>query len=150
MSMPNSLWHIDGYHKLIRWRIVIHGGIDGYSRLPVYLQASINNRADTVLNCFLSAVATYGLQLRVQCDRGGCVRVSEFIPSMVLAEEAALREGASKIKELRGSGEIFLLGVLVCFMTYLAHLKKKEYWIPQMVCICSPCITFSCLASTTS
>ncbi|KAL1006950.1 hypothetical protein UPYG_G00079560, partial [Umbra pygmaea] len=28
---PNSLWHIDGNHKLIRWRIVIHGGIDGYS-----------------------------------------------------------------------------------------------------------------------
>ena len=28
--MPNSLWHIDGYHKLIRWRIVIHGVIDGY------------------------------------------------------------------------------------------------------------------------
>ena len=61
VSMPNSLGHIDGYHKLIRWRIVIHGGIDGYSRLPVYLQASTNNRADTVLNCFLSAVALYGL-----------------------------------------------------------------------------------------
>ena len=28
---PNSLWHVDGYHKLIRWKIVIHGGIDGYS-----------------------------------------------------------------------------------------------------------------------
>ncbi|KAK5861621.1 hypothetical protein PBY51_023003 [Eleginops maclovinus] len=23
---PNSLWHLDGNHKLIRWRIVIHGG----------------------------------------------------------------------------------------------------------------------------
>ena len=22
---PNALWHIDGYHKLIRWKIVIHG-----------------------------------------------------------------------------------------------------------------------------
>ena len=27
---PNCLWHIDGLHCLIRWRIVIHGGIDGY------------------------------------------------------------------------------------------------------------------------
>ena len=78
--MPNSLGHIDGYHKLIRWRIVIHGSIDGYSRPPVYLQASTNNRADTVLNCFLSAVATYDLSSRVQCDRGGeNVRVSEFM-----------------------------------------------------------------------
>ena len=31
VCMPNSLWHIDGYHKLIRWRIVIHGGIDGFT-----------------------------------------------------------------------------------------------------------------------
>ena len=37
---PNSLWHIDGNHKLIRWRIVICGGIDGFSRLPVFIRAS--------------------------------------------------------------------------------------------------------------
>ena len=29
---PNSLWHVDGNHKLVRWRLVIHGGIYGYSR----------------------------------------------------------------------------------------------------------------------
>ena len=46
---PNSLWHMDGHHKLIRWRIVIHGAIDGYSRIPVYLSASSNNRSQTVL-----------------------------------------------------------------------------------------------------
>ena len=38
---PNSLWHIDGRHRLIRWRIVVHGGIDGYSRLIVYLHAGV-------------------------------------------------------------------------------------------------------------
>ncbi|KAF8127798.1 hypothetical protein K438DRAFT_1463904, partial [Mycena galopus ATCC 62051] len=27
---PNSLWHHDGQHGLIRWGIVIHGFIDGY------------------------------------------------------------------------------------------------------------------------
>ena len=30
---PNYVWHIDGHHKLIRWHLVTHGGIDGYSRL---------------------------------------------------------------------------------------------------------------------
>ena len=49
---PNSLWHIDGNHKLIRWRIVIHGGVDGYSRIPVYLQDSDNNRAATACELF--------------------------------------------------------------------------------------------------
>ena len=63
--------YINGYHKLIRWKIVIHGGmypcdqmtmfirwhndvvsffaaIDGYSRLVTYLQCSDNNWADTI------------------------------------------------------------------------------------------------------
>ena len=35
VEAPNSLWHIDGYHKLIQWKIVIHGGIDGYGQLIV-------------------------------------------------------------------------------------------------------------------
>ena len=26
VEATNSLWHVDEYHKLIRWKIVIHGG----------------------------------------------------------------------------------------------------------------------------
>lgn len=33
VARPNALWHGDGHHKLIRWGIVLHGFIDGYSRL---------------------------------------------------------------------------------------------------------------------
>ena len=68
---PNSLWHIDGYHKLIHWRIVIHGGLDGYSRIPVYMVASDNNRATTVLAAFESAMRKYGLPSKVRSDKGG-------------------------------------------------------------------------------
>ena len=53
---PNSLWHIDGNHKLIRWKVVIHGGIDGHSRTIVFLKCATNNRADTVLCAFREAV----------------------------------------------------------------------------------------------
>ena len=77
---PNSLWHIDGNHKLIRWRIVIHGGVDGYSRIPVYLGASDNNRAVTVLQLFLKGVQLYGLPSRVRADQGGeNTLVSEYM-----------------------------------------------------------------------
>lgn len=30
---PNSMRHMDGYHKLIRYGVVVHGFIDGNSRL---------------------------------------------------------------------------------------------------------------------
>ena len=77
---PNALWHIDGNHKLIRWRLVVHGGIDGYSRVPVYLKVASNNRADSVLGAFLEAVSRYGLPSRVRADRGGeNVKVEQFM-----------------------------------------------------------------------
>ena len=62
--------HIDGHHKLIRWRFVIHGGIDGYSRKIVYLKCSTNNRAATVLDLFQEAVRDHGLPSRVRADMG--------------------------------------------------------------------------------
>lgn len=54
-----------------RWRIVIHGGIDGFSRMIVYLKASTNNHARTVYQLFHTAVQTYGLPSRVRSNKGG-------------------------------------------------------------------------------
>ena len=62
---PNSLWHIDGHHVLIWWRFVIHGCVDGYSRLITYLSCSTNNRAATVLRLFRQATAEFGTPSRV-------------------------------------------------------------------------------------
>ncbi|KAG6806455.1 hypothetical protein H0H92_011282, partial [Tricholoma furcatifolium] len=67
---PNSLWHHDGQHGLIRWGIVIHGFIDGYSRLITGLRAHNNNAAQTVLNLFLEASQIYGVPSRLRGDHG--------------------------------------------------------------------------------
>ncbi|KAL5479147.1 hypothetical protein EMCRGX_G000505 [Ephydatia muelleri] len=71
VSGPKALYHIDGNHKLIRWRFVIHGGIDGYSRRIIYLHCSNNNRAGTVLQLFLASVREFGLPTRIRADKGG-------------------------------------------------------------------------------
>ena len=66
----NSLWHIDSNHKLISWRFVIHGCIDGFSRTVIYLTCCTNNRAETVLELFEKGVEQFGVPSRVRGDHG--------------------------------------------------------------------------------
>ena len=54
-----------------RWRIVIHAGIDDYSRMPVYCSCSDNNWATTVLSLLIHAVQRFGLPSRIRTDKGG-------------------------------------------------------------------------------
>ena len=54
-----------------RWKIVIRGGIDGYSCLITFLKASTDNRAQTVLRYFTAAVDQYHVRSRVRTDHGG-------------------------------------------------------------------------------
>ena len=68
---PNSLWHIDGHHSLVRWRFVVHGAIDGFSRMITYLSCSTNNRSSTVMQLFRESVMEFGIPSRVRSDKGG-------------------------------------------------------------------------------
>lgn len=68
---PNSLWHLDGHHSLVTWGFVIHGAIDGFSRLVTFLHCSTNNRSSTVADLFLNATQEYGWPSRVRTDHGG-------------------------------------------------------------------------------
>ena len=75
---PNALWHIDDHHSLIRWRFVIHGGIDGFSRMIVYLQC----KAESVFDYFWKAARKYSVPSRVRSDKGWKnVMVCHFIVS---------------------------------------------------------------------
>ena len=67
----NCLWHVDTNHKMFRWRIIVHGGVDGFSRTLVFLNCSNNNRAATNLSFFKDGVRRYGLPEKVRTDLGG-------------------------------------------------------------------------------
>ena len=92
---PNSLWHIDGHHSLIRWGFVIHGGIDGFSRLIVFLKCATNNRSETVAEAFLKATDAFEWPSRLRSDHGG-----ENVIVWSLMEE---RRGANRGSYLAGS-----------------------------------------------
>ena len=55
---------------MFRWKLVIHGGIDGFSRAITHLQCHSNNRADTAFAEFIGAVERFGLPSRVRTDQG--------------------------------------------------------------------------------
>ena len=70
VKRPLGLWHLDGNHKLVKWHFVVHGCVDGFSQLPVFLSCSTNNTAATVYSLFIKAVQEWGLPSRVRCDQG--------------------------------------------------------------------------------
>jgi hypothetical protein len=63
-ALPNS------HTGLIRWKIVIHAFIDGFSRLVTGIRASNNNRAQTVLDLFTAIIDVWGMPSRARGDHG--------------------------------------------------------------------------------
>lgn len=109
VSGPNALWHIDGNHKLIKWRLVIHGGIDGFSRVVTYLWCVNNNRSETVWMLLLMPTVTmvyhhvYDLILVVRM----CVCGDSWKRYEVKDVVHTLLEVALTTQELNASGEMY-------------------------------------------
>ena len=49
----------------------MHGGIDGFSRMIVFLHCPTNNKADTVYNLFEHALNDFGTPSKIRTDKGG-------------------------------------------------------------------------------
>lgn len=90
-----NYYFLDSHHKLIRWRIVTHGCIDGYSRLVTFLQCSGNNKACTVFELFMIALQQYKLPSRIRTDQGG--------ENVMVAEYMLLKRGSERRSVIVGS-----------------------------------------------
>jgi len=69
---PNSVWHIDGYDKLSRYGIKIHGCIDGFSRQIIWLKAGVSNKNPNIIaHYYIESIRKYGVYpRRVRADMG--------------------------------------------------------------------------------
>ena len=91
----NDIHKLDSHHKLIRWRIVTHGCIDGYSRLVTYLHCCGNNKSTTVYELFLTAVRQYHLPSRIRTDQGG--------ENVLVAQHTLEKRGSERRSVIVGS-----------------------------------------------
>jgi len=86
---------LDGHHKLIRWKIVTHAGIDGFSRMITFMKCSTNNEATTVYRLFLGAVSEYGFPSWMRTDQGG--------ENQLVAQHMLENRGAHRSSIMTGS-----------------------------------------------
>ncbi|KAL7379669.1 hypothetical protein ABVT39_003843 [Epinephelus coioides] len=118
---PNSLWHIHGNHKLIRWRFVVHGGIDGFSRLIVYLRS------------FLEAADVYGVPSRVRSDKGGeNVDVARYmVANRGLDRNSHIAGRSVHNQRIERLWKDVYLGALDLFYTIFTNLEREGLLNPD-------------------
>ena len=142
---PNSLWHIDGHHSLIRWKFVIHGCIDGFSRRILYLLCADNNRSETVGALFQNAAEEFGWPSRVRGDHGGENSIVASLMVQVRGDGRGSFILPAPLLGTRGSRDsgVKCLGVLFSYFTvYFTHWRKVEVLIWRTMSTCLFCITY--------
>ena len=122
---PNFLWHIDGTHKLIKWKLVVHAAIDGYSRLVTYCHCSSNNNSTTELRLFVGVVQKYGMPLKVRSDHvGENVLVWTYMMEKHLNRNAVVLGNSVHNQRIERLNRDINTQVLNYFVNLFTHLEE--------------------------
>ena len=92
---PNSLWHLEGNHKMVKWRFVVLAGIDGFSRVIFYVYCATDNTSRTVQSLFEEEVRPFSQPSRVRCDYG--------LENVAVATIMLQMKGLNRGSEITGS-----------------------------------------------
>ena len=131
--------------------MIIHGGIDGNSRLITFLRAADNNSSTTVLHSFLRAAYQYDAPSRVRCDHGGRnILVGMFMVRYRGCNRGSIFTGRSvhnrRIQRLWVdvfTGWTYSLGVLLYIMNCFTPWRTVICFMLKTNGICLACTIFS-------
>ncbi|CAH3173071.1 unnamed protein product [Porites lobata] len=137
---PNSLWHIDSGHKLIRYKLITHVCIDGKTRLILYAACRDNNKAETVLSLFQNAnyhVGAYMIQHRGPA-RGSIITGSSVHNSRVERTHRDVYSGVlafySRVfQQLEDEGNLDVLNDVHIFSLHHIYIPRIQNSLEELV-----------------
>ena len=110
------MYHLDGNHKLIHYRLVVHGGIDA--------RCSDNNRAATVFDSFIAACKEFMVPAKVRTDRGGeNVMVTRFM-RLYRGNESVIQGSSVLYQRIERLWSDFKARVLSMYIKLFALLEE--------------------------
>jgi len=137
---PNSVWHIDGNDKLMRWGFYTHGAIDGYSRKILWLNVFVTNKDPWLIGkFFMDTVESRGIcPRRVQCDPGTenpviakCQMFLRRNDSDSLAGAKSYFEGSSVLNQpIESFWRHFREGGMQFWIDHFKKLESDGEWNP--------------------
>jgi hypothetical protein len=141
---PNSLWHMDANLKLVLWGFVIHGAIDGYSRLMVFCKVSDNNKAETVLQYFKAAEKINGKCSRLRCDYGGeNMHVAQYMLEDRGINRSSVLTGSSiRNQRIERIWRDCSRSVIKLFSRVFGYLEERDKTLDYTDAVCRVCLHY--------
>ena len=132
---------------IFRWRIVIHGGIDGFSRLVVFMAASDNNGQETVLYNTSSVLVLTTVYRRV-LESTTAEKTMQFVRWWKCFEEqnTMLHWGvqACTSSALKDFGAICWTARRMCSTSCFTIWRKTIFYTVMTNVSCGLCIMYFC------
>lgn len=100
----------------------------GFSRLPVYLHCSANNRASAVLSLFVATTVEFGVPSRVRSDLGGeNIEVARFMlehPRRGPGRGSMITGRSVHNQRIERLWRDIFIGVLGLYYSWFSHLEE--------------------------